>query len=272
MIWTGTGLPGSKARFFENRLLLSLALAGALAWSLASVDWGGGVVHAGGPGALKDFVLALFPPELSPDFLSTALVAGWQTVAYAVVSISLAVLIGLPLGVLASGTLVHTSRSRVATIGLVRFLLAAMRSVHELVWAVLFVAAFGLSSLAVILAIAIPYAGILGRIYSELLVDVPEEPLRALRSTGASPARVLLYGRLPIMMGNLLSYSFYRFECAIRASAIMSFVGIRGLGYEIQLSLNDLLFSEVWTLLLFLVALVLLVDYWGTRVRRSLVP
>ena len=82
--------------------------------------------------------------------------------------------------------------------------------------------------------------------------------------------RVFLYGRLPIMLGDLLSYSFYRFECAIRAAAIMSFVGIRGLGYEIRLSLNDLLFSEVWTLLLFLVALVLLVDYWSTRVRRSL--
>ena len=270
MIWTETGRTRSKARFFENRRLLSLVLAGVLVWSLASVDWGAGVVHTGGGGALKDFVLALFPPELSPHFLRLALIASWQTVAYAVAGITLSVIIGLPLGVVASGTLAETSRSRIAAITIVRFLLAAMRSVHELVWAVLFVAAFGLSSLAVILAIAIPYAGILGRIYSELLIDVPEEPLRALRSAGASPTRVLLYGRFPIMLGDLLSYSFYRFECAIRAAAIMSFVGIRGLGYEIQLSLNDLLFSEVWTLLLFLVALVLLVDYWSTRVRRSL--
>jgi phosphonate transport system permease protein len=245
-------------------------LAGALVWSVASIDWGGGIVHTGGAGALKDFVLALFPPELSPGFLRTALIAGWQTVAYAVASITLAVIIGLPLGVIASGTLAQSSRSRIATVAGVRFLLAAMRSVHELVWAVLFVTAFGLSSLTVILAIAIPYAGILGRIYSDLFNDVPEEPLRALSSAGASPMRVFLYGRLPIRLGDLLSYSFYRFECAIRAAAIMSFVGIRGLGYEIQLSLNDLLFSEVWTLLLFLVALVLLVDYWSTRVRRSL--
>ena len=270
MIWSETGPTRSKARFFENRRLLSLVLAGALVWSMASIDWGGGVVHTGGAGALKDFVLALFPPELSLSFLRIALIASWQTVAYAVASITLAVLIGLPLGVIASGTLAQSSRSRIATVAGVRFLLAAMRSIHELVWAVLFVTAFGLSSLTVILAIAIPYAGILGRIYSDLFNDVPEEPLRALRSAGASPMRVFLYGRLPIMLGDLLSYSFYRFECAIRAAAIMSFVGIRGLGYEIQLSLNDLLFSEVWTLLLFLVALVLLVDYWSTRVRRSL--
>ena len=152
----------------------------------------------------------------------------------------------------------------------VRFVLAFMRSIHELVWAVLFVAAFGLSSLTVVLAIAIPYAGILGRIYSELLNDVPRGPLDGLRSSGASPARVLLYGRMPMALTDMLSYGFYRFECAIRAAAIMSFVGIRGLGFEIQLSLNDLRFDEVWTLLLFLFGLVLLVDYWSARVRRSL--
>ena len=178
--------------------------------------------------------------------------------------------IGLPLGIVASGSIGDPGPKRTAVAAAVRFVLAFMRSVHELVWAVLFVTAFGLSSLAVVFAIAIPYAGILGRIYADLLNDVPEGPLDGLRSSGASPTRVLLYGRLPMVMTDMLSYGFYRFECAIRAAAIMSFVGIRGLGFEIQLSLNDLLFSQVWTLLLFLVGLVLLVDYWSTRVRRSL--
>tara|TARA_B100001167_G_C16654954_1_gene250445 strand:+ start:77 stop:304 length:228 start_codon:yes stop_codon:yes gene_type:complete len=68
-----------------------------------------------------------------------------------------------------------------------------------------------------------------------------------------------------------IGYTFYRFECAIRAAAIMSFVGIRGLGYEIQLSLNDLLFGQVWTLMLFLVGLVLVVDRWSSTLRRSLI-
>ena len=122
----------------------------------------------------------------------------------------------------------------------------------------------------VVLAIAIPYAGILGRIYSELLNDVSQGPLAGLRFSGATPARVLLYGRIPMVFTDILGYSFYRFECALRAAAIMSFVGIRGLGFEIQLSLSDLRFDEVWTLLLFLVGLVLLVDYWSAKVRRGL--
>ena len=69
---------------------------------------------------------------------------------------------------------------------------------------------------------------------------------------------------------DVVGYTFYRFECAIRAAAIMSFIGIRGLGFEIQLSLQDLLFGQVWTLMLCLVVLVLLVDRWSTGVRRSL--
>lgn len=272
MIWTGTPKTRRAAGIFQTRGLLTLVLGGALVWSLTGVDWGGGVVHTGGGGAVKDFFLALFPPELSPGFLRLALFAAWQTVVHAVAGITLAVAVGLPLGVVASGSLGRPGRSRLAIAVAVRAVLALMRSIHELVWAVLFVTAFGLSSLTVVLAIAIPYAGILGRIYSELLNDVPEGPLDGLRSSGASPARVLVYGRMPMVLTDLLSYSFYRFECAIRAAAIMSFVGIRGLGYEIQLSLNDLLFREVWTLLLFLVGLVLLVDYWSTKLRRSLGP
>ena len=257
-------------RLLDNRRLLSLLLGGALVWSLASVDWRGSIVHTGGGGAVQEFFLALFPPEVSPAFLRLALTASWQTVTFAVAAMTLAVLIGLPLGVLASGQVTGSSGGfRLLTVG-VRLFLAVIRSVHELVWAVLFVTAFGFSSLSAILAIAIPYGGILGRIYGERLVDVPEEPLRALRAGGASPLAVLFYGRLPMALPDLLSYSFYRFECAIRAAAIMSFVGIRGLGFEIQLSLQDLLFDQVWTLMLFLVALVILVDLWSTRVRRSL--
>ncbi|MQF96076.1 MAG: ABC transporter permease subunit [SAR202 cluster bacterium] len=270
MIWTEPPKPSTPSRFFETRSLLSLVLVGALVWSVAGAGWSGGIIHTGGGSALKDFVLALFPPELSPEFLKLALAASWQTVVHAVAGITLAVALGLPLGVVASGALGRPGRSRLALAASIRFLLAAMRSIHELVWAVLFVTAFGLSSLTVVLAIALPYAGILGRIYSELLDDVPDGPLDGLRSSGASPFKVLLYGRLPMALPDMLGYGFYRFECGIRAAAIMSFVGIRGLGYEIQLSLNDLLFSQVWTLLLFLVALVILVDYWSTRVRRSL--
>ena len=265
-----TGTLGRRPlKFLENRHVLTLLLAGVFLWSLSVVEWRGSLVHSGGGAAASDFLRGLFPPEVSTEFLRLCLVASWQTVSFAVAGITVAVAIGFPLGVVASGT--GFSRGTLRAAAAVRLLLAGMRSIHELVWAVLFVTAFGLSPLAAILAIALSYGGILGRIYADLINDVPDPPLQALRASGASPMRVLLYGRLPMALPELLSYTFYRFECAIRAAAIMSFVGIRGLGYEIQLSLNDLLFSQVWTLMLFMIALVMLVDMWSSRLRRSLV-
>ena len=259
-------------RLVESRQLLTLLLVGAFFWSLTSVDWNGPLVHSGGGSSALKFLLALFPPELSPEFLALSLRASWQTLVYAVAGMSVAVLIGFPLGVIASGTIVSpSSRSRAFVIGGTRLLLGGMRAIHELVWAVLFVTAVGLSPLAAIFALGLPYGGILGRIYAEMLQDVPQEPLRALRVAGASPLRVLFYGYIPMALPELVSYTFYRLECAIRSAAILSFSGIRGLGFEIELSLDDLLFRQVWTLLLFLIGLVVLVDLWSMRVRRSLV-
>jgi phosphonate transport system permease protein len=185
---------------------------------------------------------------------------------------TIAVPVGLILGIIASGKIVdnHSLFRAYIIIGS-RLLLGAMRSIHELVWAVLFVAAIGLSPMAAIISLAIPYAGILGRIYSELIQDAPDQTVETLRSAGASPITSLMYGYIPLSLPDILSYTFYRFECAIRASAILSFIGIQGIGYQIQLSLHDLLFDQVWTLLFFLVALIVLVDLWSTHLRRKLI-
>ena len=256
----------------ESRLLLTVALVAALAWSLTNIDWDSPLIHSGGGTSALRFLLALFPPDLTPEFLAIAVKATWYTIAYAVASVTLAVAIGLPLGVIASGTVLPENSvwRRPLVVG-TRVLLAGMRSVHELVWAVLLVASVGLSPMAGILALAIPYAGILGRVYAELVQDVPQPPLRALRASGAPPLAALMYGHLQMALPDLLSYTFYRLECGIRSAAILSFVGIQGLGYQIQLSMHDLLFSQVWTLLIFLVGIIVVVDLWSTYVRRSLV-
>ena len=183
---------------------------------------------------------------------------------------TLAVAIGFPLGVAASGVLLRRSRVRSVSVATARLLLAMLRSAHELVWAWLFVVAIGLSPMAAVLALALPYAGILGRLYADFLNDVPENPLRALRSAGASQVGILAYGRVPMALADMLSYTFYRFECGIRSAAIPSFVGIPGIGYQIQLSLGELFYDQVWTLLFFLIALIVAVDVWSSFVRRSL--
>ena len=132
-----------KLKLLESRRLLTLLLAGVLLWSLSTVDWRGPLIHTGGLAAFLDFVASLFPPEMSPGFFGLALSASWQTLAYAVAGITLAVLIGFPLGVIASGSVSGAPRTGLGLAVAVRLILAAMRSIHELVWAVLFVAAWG---------------------------------------------------------------------------------------------------------------------------------
>jgi phosphonate transport system permease protein len=254
----------------ESRHLLTVILLGAFLWSLLSVDWTGRVIHAGGVNALRELGSAIVSPDLSPEVLRNGLQESWRTVSYAVAGLTVALVLGFPLGVVASGVLAWSPWQKRASAASVRFLLAFFRSIHELVWAWLFVAALGLSPMAAVLALGIPYGGILGRIYSEILQDVPEGPLRSLRHAGASEWRVFWYGRLPMALPDIISYTFYRLECGIRSAAILSFIGLGGLGHRIQLALADLDYSQAWSYVLFLVALVLVVDIWSSLVRRRM--
>jgi len=204
------------------------------------------------------------------ELAGKAITSAWRTVAYAVAGLTVALAIGMPLGAVASGTLTGSRTASAINVGLVRGLLAFFRSIHELVWALVFVAALGLSPIAAVLALGIPYGGMLGRIYAELLQDVPQPPLESLRRAGASEWRVFWYGRLPMALPDMLSYTFYRLECGIRSAAILSWVGLGGLGFQIQIALADLAYGRAWTFLWALVILVLLVDQWSTQVRRRL--
>lgn len=254
------------------RSLLTLLLVAAFGASLVAAAREGTALHPGGARAAREIAGALFHPDLSPGTLRLALGASWQTVAYATAGTSLALAVAIPAGVLASGVLVRGALARVAVTAAFRGLLGFLRAIHELVWAWLFVAAMGLTPLAAVLALALPYAGILGRILAERLADVPEAPLCALRAAGGSELQVLLYGRLPQALPDFVAYTLYRFECGIRSAAIMSFVGLQGLGYQIQLALDDLRYGELWTFVFFLVALVLAVDRWSSIARRALAP
>ncbi|WP_316571286.1 ABC transporter permease subunit [Neobacillus sp. YIM B06451] len=262
--------PLSNPQPRHKRLTLTAVLFLVFAWSLFSVDWGPGLLHAGGGAMIVEILKGLVSPSLSPDVLWLGLEASWLTMAYATAGMSLAFVYAFVAGVLASGVLSNGKGSRFFSKLFFRGILGFTRSIHELVWAWLFVASVGLSPYAAIFALAIPYGGILGRIFADMLADVPEQPIIALKTAGASRLQLLFYGYLPLVRADFVSYTMYRYECAIRSSAIMSFVGLGGLGYQIQLSLADLKYNEVWTYVFFLIILVILVDGWSTLVRRSL--
>lgn len=256
----------------RKRLFLNLLLVLLFMWSLTAINWNKELIHPGGGVMIIQILKSLFHPDLSLDIIQIALESSWITVVYAVAGMTLAIIYGGIFGVLASGVLNQNRLFKRICVGIFRGILSFTRAIHELVWAWVFVASFGLSPYAAIFALAIPYGGILGRILADALNDVPEEPIKALKLTGASNWQCLYYGYFPYVWNNMVSYTLYRFECSIRSSTIMSFVGLGGLGYQIQLSLADIEFDEVWTFLFFLILLVIIVDVWSSLLRKSINP
>lgn len=254
----------------HKRKVLTLLLFLLFLWSLTSVDWNSGLTHKGGAATAGEIFEAIFTPDLSAEILILGIESSWTTLSYAAAGMSLAILIAFFFGVLGSGVIYSNPNTKNIMKTWFRGILGFMRAIHELVWAWMFVAAFGLSPFAAIFALAIPYGGILGRIFADMLEDVRSEPILALEAAGASKIQLLFYGYLPLVAANIMSYTMYRFECAVRSSAIMSFVGIGGLGYQIQLSLDDLNYNEVWTFIFFLLFLVMLIDAWSNQLRKRL--
>ena len=225
------------------------------------------VVHSGGIKTLQEILKAGIAPDLSKSIVLIALDAAIKTLAYAIAGLSLALVLAFVFGTLASGVILKPSSRKSIIIIFFRFLLSGMRSIHELIWAWFFVAAMGFSPFSAIFAIAISYGGTLGRIFADMLNDVPQNPLEGLKSSGATRLQLFIYGFLPSSVPNMLSYTLYRLECAVRSSAIMSFVGLGGLGYQIHLSLNDLEYNEVWTFIYFLIGLVVLIEVMSNSIR-----
>jgi phosphonate transport system permease protein len=254
-----------RKRFYLNIMLILVFL-----WSLTAIEWNKDLIHPGGGVMIVEILKSILQPNISLDIIKLAIESSWITIVYAVTGMTLAVLYGGVFGVFASGVLVKSAVVKKISITVFRGILSFTRAIHELVWAWLFVASIGLSPYAAIFALAIPYGGILGRILADALNDVPQEPIEALKLSGAKQWQILFYGYLPYVWNHMVSYTLYRFECAIRSSTIMSFVGLGGLGYQIQLSLADLKFDEVWTFLFFLILIVVLVDIWSALLRKHI--
>ncbi len=224
------------------------------------------------------FLGTFFPMALSADFLGLVWQSTLETLALATAGIALAIALAFPLAIAVSESLsiARVGPARRAWLGPVlrapvRVALILMRSIPEIVWALLFVRAVGLGPAAGVLAIAISYAGMLGKVYFEIFESGDTRPARAILESGGGRVNAFLYGILPVAVPELVSYSVYRWECAIRASVVMGFVGAGGLGQQMELSMRMLAGGEVSTMLVAFLLLCLLADTVSAALRRLLV-
>lgn len=225
--------------------------------------------------ATGHFLGSFFPPAHSADFLWLLLRATWQTIAIATAGLSLALLAAIPLTLLASDalsiSLLESGRTRFSARllrQLTRWLLIVLRSVPELVWALLLVRIVGLGATAGVLAIALTYSGMLGKVYAEILEASDPHAAQSLLKNGVSRLAAFVYGTLPNAAAELISYSAFRWECALRGSVVMGFVGAGGIGQSMDEAMKMLAGDEVCSMLLVLMLLVAGADKLSSALRK----
>ncbi|MEW6707345.1 MAG: ABC transporter permease [Pseudomonadota bacterium] len=233
--------------------------------------------EAGNLQVMGGFLAGFWPPSHAPGFLGLLLEATLQTLAMATAGIAMALMIAAPLGVAMTQALsvsrIGPGPGRWRAEGLrhaVRAGLALLRAIPEVVWALVFVRALGLGPAAGVLALAITYGGMLGKVYAEILESTDTRPARALLEAGGGRTAALFYGLLPSAAQELASYTVYRWECAVRASVVMGFVGAGGLGQLMDQSMKMLNGGEASAILLTFLLLVMLADALSAALRKLL--
>ena len=262
---------------WQGRLGLALVAVVLLKPLLWATEFKPGLLFE--PDALRvmgGFLRSFVPPAHGASFLGQVARETWATVAMATAGVTLALLLAVPLTLLGTRALsVSALRGRMAALPfavrqLVRLLLIVLRSVPELVWALVFVRVVGLGPAAGVLAIALTYAGMLGKVYAEILESGDAQVTQTLLRSGAGRLQAFAYGLLPQNAAELTSYTVYRWECAIRSSVVLGFVGAGGLGQLMDGSLKMFAGGEVLTMLVVFVGLVALADRASAALRRGL--
>ena len=198
-------------------------------------------------------VLGIVTPDFySTDGLGTSIL---YTLAFALLGVAVGNVFGFLLALVFHSRIVQTG-------------CAFIRAIHELFWALIFLQIFGLSPLTGILAIGIPYAGIIAKVYAEILEEADPAPLQAIPE-GTSRASAFLFVRLPDAWAHFRTYSLYRLECGLRSSAVLGFVGLPTLGFHLETAFKEGLYSQVWALLFLFYVIIATMRVW---MKKPLLP
>ncbi len=244
-----------------RELGFSLGLVALLAWLLNGM----GFFEAGrliqGAFNLARFAQEMFPPDV--QILPTIAGALLETLQMAFAGTLLGFLLSFPMGALGSRTLFPAG-----VVAVVRFLVAAIRTVPSLLWAVLMVIVVGLGPLAGTLALTFYTVGYLAKLYAELFEAIDPEILEAMRGVGAKRRHLIRFVLWPESANAILSQLLFMLEYNVRASTVLGLVGAGGIGFYMQAYLGTMAYSRLTTVLLAVLLLVIGMDALSAWVRR----
>jgi phosphonate transport system permease protein len=211
---------------------------------------------------MGDFLARSWPPDFGKIGIIVELLI--ETLQMAVVG----TLIGAALSLLVS----FGAASNIAPrwlYSVTRFALNVLRSIPELIFALMFVSAVGLGPFAGILAIVLGSIGSIGKVYAEAMESVNEGPLEALRSAGASKRQVITFGVLPQASPLLVSYSLLLFEGNVRGATILGLVGAGGIGMELTTALRLYDYGHMFAIVISIIVLVTVIDRISALIRKK---
>jgi phosphonate transport system permease protein len=189
-----------------------------------------------------------------------------QTLLIAYVGTTTGATLGIIGGVLSSRNLVRSGPPRFVVLRLLEF----CRTVPDIVFALIFVFAFGLGALPGVLAITLHTTGTLGKLLAEVIENIDMKPVDGVRATGGSWLSQVRFGVLPQVLSNIASYALLRFEINVRGAAVIGFVGAGGIGQELIVAIRKFYYSDVSAILLMLLVCVMLIDAGSERLRHRL--
>ena len=194
-------------------------------------------------------------PDYLQEMIITLQVAAWGTF--------LAIIGAIPFGLMCSANLSPVWLSQP-----VRRMMDLLRSVNEMVFAMLFIAAVGLGPFAGVLALTLHTLGSLSKLFSEVVEAIDPQPVEGIRATGATPLEEIIYGVLPQVFPLWISYSLYRFEANVRSASVIGMVGAGGIGMLLWDAIRSFDYSKTAAIILIIVVVVSLLDFTSARIRR----
>jgi phosphonate transport system permease protein len=245
------------------RLFLWFAVLSGYVWLFRETEFSLSRLGQGLPW-MWDFVRRMVPPD--PSVVGSAFRGALETIEIALVGTTVASILAIPLGFLSA-----RNSASAALFYPVRSVLNFFRSIDTLVYGLLFVASVGLGPFPGVLAVIVYTIMVLAKLYSEAIEGIDTGPVDAVTATGASKAQILRFGVIPQVLPICISYVLYRFEANIRAAAVLGFVGAGGIGFYIQTYLRMVNYPAASSVLLVLVAMVMVVDFTSSQLRKMLV-
>jgi len=244
------------------KYVVAVVLIYFFVWSAQAVEFSLSRLNEG-KGYMWDFLTRMFPPDLK--ILTRVFNETLLTIQLAWVSTVIAAFLSVPFGFIAASNIFEGLWLRRAVI----FVLNADRAIDSLILALFFVSAVGLGPFPGTLALAIHSVGMLGKLFADAIEAIDPGPVEALRSAGAGKLATIRWAVWPQVAPHFISYFLFRFELNVRVAVVLGLVGAGGIGFLLTQYMRLFQYQRVCTVILVILVLVMVVDYFSSKLRRS---